>query len=168
MSPTGVGPENVCASEVLGRKCGLTPSQICQLTLCHNITLTLCPFESYPVEGEWPLVFRYLLLSKMQPNFKTCTSLGNNKHMVMGPDGTRNQDWPCWWGPVAIYPTKWPTCILPKWPHQHYEYYTCIFLIHHTLKKVVTDIKLAIKKGTGWRKRKDVLWFHERQTNNSN
>jgi hypothetical protein len=24
----------------------------------------------------------------------------------MGPDGPRNQDWLCWWGPAAIYPTR--------------------------------------------------------------
>jgi hypothetical protein len=27
----------------------------------------------------------------------------------MGPDGTQNQEWLCWRGPVAIYPTDRPT-----------------------------------------------------------
>jgi hypothetical protein len=57
-----------------------------------------CPLESPPV------VLRPFLTSKKRPHLKRSKILGNNKNIVMGPDGTRHQDWLCWRGPIAIHP----------------------------------------------------------------
>jgi hypothetical protein len=54
-----------------------------------------CPLESPPGEGECPVVVRPLPPPKRRPHFKTSKSLRKNKNMVMGPDGTRNQDLLC-------------------------------------------------------------------------
>jgi hypothetical protein len=64
-----------------------------------------CLLKSLPVEREWPVVIRLLLSSKRMPGFKTSKSLGKNKNMDMGSDGTWNQHWMCWWGPAAVYLT---------------------------------------------------------------
>lgn len=54
-------------------------------------------------EREWPVVVRPLLLSKKRPHYKAHESLGErNKHMVMGPNGTWNQDSLWSQGPAAI------------------------------------------------------------------
>jgi hypothetical protein len=54
-------------------------------------SVTDCPLDSPPVEGECPVAVRPLLSSKRGPNFKICRRLGKNKNMIMGPDGMRNK-----------------------------------------------------------------------------
>jgi hypothetical protein len=44
-----------------------------------------------------------LISLERRPHFKTCRSLGKNKIIVMGPNGTRNQDLLCWRGSAAMY-----------------------------------------------------------------
>jgi hypothetical protein len=47
-------------------------------------------------ERERPVVVRPLLSSKVRPHFKIHKSHRKNKYLVIGPEGTRNQDWLCW------------------------------------------------------------------------
>jgi hypothetical protein len=54
------------------------------------------PFESPPIEGQWPVVVRSLVSPKGRPHFEMRKSLRKNKNIVMGPDGTWKQDWLCW------------------------------------------------------------------------
>jgi hypothetical protein len=87
--------------------------------------LSECPLKTPPVEGEWPEVVR-LLSSKRRPHFKTHESLGKNNSTVLGPDGTRNQDWLCWWRPAAIYPTD--QCQLQM--STHFIFWLFSFYVH--------------------------------------
>jgi hypothetical protein len=41
------------------------------------------------------------LVEEEDPFKKTLSGLGGNKNVVMGPDGSRNQEWLCWWRPAA-------------------------------------------------------------------
>jgi hypothetical protein len=67
-----------------------------------RVPVSECPLESSPIERELPAVFRRFS-SKRSLHSKTRTSLGKNKNMIMVPEGTRNQDWLCWWKPAAVY-----------------------------------------------------------------
>jgi hypothetical protein len=64
-----------------------------------------CPLESPPVEGDWPVATKPLLLLKNGTHFKAHKCSWKSKNRVMGPDDTRNQDLPCWKWPAANLPT---------------------------------------------------------------
>jgi hypothetical protein len=69
-----------------------------------------CPCgESPPTELEWSVAVTPFFSPKRRPHFKTSRRLGKNKSIVTCSDGTRNQDWLCWWRPAAIYPTDHQT-----------------------------------------------------------
>jgi hypothetical protein len=56
-----------------------------------------------PVDGEWPVVVRPHRSSKRRPHLKKTQKSGKNKNMVIGHDGTRNQDCLCWRGSAEVY-----------------------------------------------------------------
>jgi hypothetical protein len=74
------------------------------------------PLESPPV--EWPVVVRPVLSSKVRPHFKIRKIHGKNKYLVVGPRGTRNQDWLCWIGSGRVNccwssPVQWSLVLSP-------------------------------------------------------
>jgi hypothetical protein len=48
-----------------------------------------------------------ILLPTKTPLFKRIKSLAKRKSTIIGPEGTRHQDWLCWRGPLAIWPTDY-------------------------------------------------------------
>jgi hypothetical protein len=86
-------------------------AQVCVLCVCVYVICVCrrgpvrseCLLKSPPLVGEWPIVVRPLHMSKKMLHLKTRKSLRNN--MVRGTDATQKQDWLCWRGPAAIYPT---------------------------------------------------------------
>jgi hypothetical protein len=77
---------------------------VCVCVCGGGQSLSGCPLESPPVEGEWPVVVRPFLSSKKWAHFKTRKSLRKKKNVTMGSDGTWKQNWLCWRRPARIYP----------------------------------------------------------------
>jgi hypothetical protein len=69
--------------------------------VCVEATVSVCPLESSPVEGEWPVAVRCPPLIEEVPHLKTRKSL-EKKNMVMGSGGTRNEEILCCRGPAEI------------------------------------------------------------------
>jgi hypothetical protein len=115
------------------------------------------------------------LLHEEEVSNESCTNPRATRqyNMVMGPDATQNQEWLCWRGPAAIYPTdrpRWVICEIWGSHSAHHEHYcgrdamnsSCGLFndVASIIDSIATDVVMI---GESWiRRDRDVSEVHSR------